>query len=277
MPVAARPMHFRSTGPFAAIAVLICALAACRHSGDERPVPTPAAQMQAAPTPAVAPNGEVEALVERARALREEGAEEEARAVLDEALALSPGHPAASLERAEVLVRSGDDPERAAADAKAAAEAMPSQPRALRVLGQALEETGNEAGAIDAYRRALALAPDDFTQRRVAMLLTRAGRTDEAVLAWEAVRDAAPDDVGAWLELASLYEEADRPASARHAYESAVALAPENSVLQRRFADFLEREGLLAEARAHRAEADRLDPPDAPERRSLRPLLPSKR
>lgn len=277
MPVATRPTHFRSTGPLAVSAVLICALPACRHSGDERPVPTSAAQVQPTPAPTIALNGEVEALVERARVLRDEGAEEEARAVLDEALELSPGHPAASLERAELLVRSGEDPQAAAADAKAAAEAMPSEPRALRVLGQTLEETGDEAGAIDAYRRALLLAPDDFTQRRVAMLLTRAGRTDEAVLAWEAVRDAAPDDVGAWLELASLYEDADRPASARHAYESAVALAPENAVLHRRFADFLEREGLLAEARTHRAEADRLDPPDAPARRSLRPLLPSRR
>lgn len=232
--------------------------------------PTPAPP---APRPPVEQPPEVRPELDEAARLRDAGDDEAARALLDRLLART-SVPLAHLERAQLLLDAGLELKLALEDAQKAAQAMADNPRALRVLGQALEESGDLAAAADAYGQSLARKDDAALRRRLGALLARAGRPVEAVQIWERLRDETPDDVGARLSLAELYEQVDRPASAEAEWKRIAALSATNVHLLRRFAEFLKRQGKLEEAQAIDARAEALAPS---EERQLRPLLPSKR
>lgn len=246
-------------------ALLLLLLGACAS----KPPPAPPAPKP----PVVEQRSDVLARLDQVAQLREAGDDAQARTTLDELLAQT-SVPLAHLERAQLLLDEGSELTLALADARHAAQALFDNPRALRVLGQALEESGDLAGAVDAYAQSLERKDDPVLRRRQASLLARAGRTAAAVLAWERLRDEAPDDVGARLSLAELYEQVDRPASAEDEWTRVAALSSTNVHLLRRFAEFMKRQGKVEEAQAIEAQADELDPP---EDRQLRPLLPSKR
>lgn len=260
------------------LVAVVLLLGAC---ANQPPVPPPEPEpptpqrVEAPANPAVPPGIDVGALVVEAVKARRAGDDTTARANLDAALAAQPAFGPALVERAELLVASGMEPEVAAADAAKAVQSLPNDPRAHRVRAQTLEEAGDLEGALVAYRRTLELQDDLALVRRVALLEKRAGRPAAAVPLWERVRDAAPSEPGAHLELAELYEKVDRPASAKAEWSAVVELLPKNAPLRRRFADFLDRQGKTGEARIQRKKADELDPPKGA--RKLRPLQPSSR
>lgn len=214
-------------------------------------------------------------LLEEARRQRSANRPDAALAVLDTLLKTFPAYPPANLERAEILLELGRLSGMALADAKVAAEAFPEEPRAALALSLAAAESGDLDLAIEALRRALAVQgkPDAALLRRRAGLLVRAGREEEAVRAWEALRDLEPGDPSPRVELAQLYEKVGRIASARKEHEAVLEALPTNAPLRRRYADFLERQGRLGKAKAMRAEADRIA---GVSQRKLRALPPSK-
>lgn len=253
----------------ARVAALLLAAAACHRQPPDKV--EPARAQIAAPVASVS----ADALLNEARELRATDDAQAARLKLDAALVAAPRHPLASLERAELLVLAGSEAVLARQDAEAAVAQLPGNPRAFKVLGQTREEADDLPGALEAYANSAVLKPDPWVLRRVAALHGRTGDAARALRGWEAVRDAVPDDVGARSELARLYEEADRPASAEAEYRAAIDLAPQSVAMRRRFVELLEKQGKVREAKAQRSAADELAPPDRS--RELRPLKPSGR
>ncbi len=74
------------------------------------------------------------------------------------------------------------------------------------LLAQLYEETGNQDGAIAAYRKALGKAPTELdTHRRLITLLGNAGRDAEALKQYEEIVRIAPGDPNFQLDLAQKY------------------------------------------------------------------------
>lgn len=245
--------------------VALVFLTACASQG-----PSPKPTVSTPPPPP-----EVSRLFDEALVFMQRNENSKARATLDAVIEASPGFALAHLERAQLLVETGEDASLALLDASFAAQSLADNPRAQMLWGRTLEDSGDDAAASDAYRRAVTLRPEVASRRRLAVVLERAGKHQESVEVWEALRDESPEDVGARLALAEIYEKTDRPASAEAEWTEVAARSPSNAFLLRRFADFLERQGKLLEARETRAQADELDAPK--EQRDLRPLLPSRR
>lgn len=96
------------------------------------------------------------------------------------------------------------------------------------VLGVILKGRGDLAGAVAAYRRALALEPDqaEYLANLGNAEMIR-GRLDAALEALERARRMAPDNPDVWVGLASVHGKAGRPAESLAAFQRAVELGAE--------------------------------------------------
>lgn len=127
-------------------------------------------------------------------ALVEDGSADHALALLDRALALSPGETDLLVQRAAILVelRRFDD---AIVAAEAVLSREPDQLTALNALAVSLVEQNRPGDAFAVFRRAFALAP---TNPRVLAnygnFLSYAGVHDVAIAAFEAAASLAPED-----------------------------------------------------------------------------------
>jgi tetratricopeptide (TPR) repeat protein len=74
---------------------------------------------------------------------------------------------------------------------RAAVETWPDSPAALAGLGRAQAETGNMAGAIASYERAVAMRPEPATLSALGDLLSLAGRKADAEVRHDQVRGIA--------------------------------------------------------------------------------------
>lgn len=212
-------------------------------------------------------------LFEEALGLLEQGDTEGARERLDRAIGASPTFALARVERGTMLLEADRERTLAFEDARIAVSLLGDNPRAHLLLARLLDEEGEFSEASDAYLRSLELRDDMPTRRRLGTSLGRAERHGEAAQVWESIVEASPSDLGSRLALADAYEKAARAASAEAEWARIVELAGDNPFILRRFAAFLEREGWNSRAQAALERANELD---APEERSLRPLLPSK-
>jgi tetratricopeptide (TPR) repeat protein len=89
--------------------------------------------------------------------------------------------------------------------------------------GSSRLQTGDLAGAIDAFRRATIRSRSDRTYAiALADALARSGRSNEARLALLAMREAAPDDAAVNLQLARLAAAQDDVTEAVRFYQSAL-------------------------------------------------------
>ncbi|WP_166653790.1 tetratricopeptide repeat-containing sulfotransferase family protein [Tahibacter aquaticus] len=103
----------------------------------------------------------------------------------------------------------------------------PEHPEALRLLGIVLHKSGQPGDAIDAYRRALQVAPDDALLWNNLGSAQRANGDGEA--AAEAFRRAvelAPQLAAAWFNLGKMYKTQGRLELARPALERALEREP---------------------------------------------------
>ncbi len=104
-------------------------------------------------------------LTARAAAAELGGAAETAQSLLDHVVALDPGWPEGFVRRARARAARGDGAG-ARDDLEAALRLEPRRFDALALLGALNEEAGDKKGALEAYRRALALDPRQEALRK---------------------------------------------------------------------------------------------------------------
>ncbi|WP_326939571.1 tetratricopeptide repeat protein [Actimicrobium sp. GrIS 1.19] len=137
---------------------------------------------------------------------------------------------------AELPVRSGNAATGAAAtDLVAAFQAMPliepgldcEDAQAQAELGMALQQTGNLAGAVTAYSRAIALQPE-WPEMHVmlGLALQQLGQRDDAIGALRRAVALRSDDAQIWSNLGVLLQECGRSSDAIEALQHAIRLKP---------------------------------------------------
>ncbi len=107
----------------------------------------------------------IDLLAARALAAEAAGAPMLARALLDYVVALSPRWPEGFVRRARVAALGGDVPG-ALADLETATRLEPRRFDALEAMGALAEKAGDKKRALDAYRKALDMAPKDAALQR---------------------------------------------------------------------------------------------------------------
>ncbi len=107
----------------------------------------------------------IDLLAARALAAEAAGAPALAKALLDYVVALSPGWPEGYVRRARVAASEGDV-SGALSDLETAARLEPRRFDALETMGALAEKAGDKKRALDAYRRALDIAPKDAALQR---------------------------------------------------------------------------------------------------------------
>jgi len=232
--------------------------------------PTPPAPAPAAAAP-VRDHLAASAAAAEARAARAAGDPAGERARLQEAVRADPDWDLPRLDLAEILLR--EDADAASALARLDGGARGDNPRLHRLRGQALEASGEELQAAQAYERALALRDDAELRLRRGLILARTGPGAEAIAELERVREARPAEALARGQLAELYEAAGRRPEAEAELRWLVAASPADPAALLRLAAFLTRAGEPERALAAEQAARALEAP----RRALRPLMPARR
>jgi tetratricopeptide (TPR) repeat protein len=179
----------------------------------------------------------------------------------------------ARLDLAEILLAEGGALDRAAGVLRDAWRIRPGGARLARLRGSLREQSGDLAGAVEAYGAALALEPDAELRLRRGLLLGRLGRRPEAIAELERVRAERPAARSARSALADLYEVSGRLSQAEGELATLADMA-RDAHAYRRLARFLARCGASERARAAERRALELEPRGA---RALRPLLPARR
>jgi tetratricopeptide (TPR) repeat protein len=126
---------------------------------------------------------------------------DQARAMYQQALSVSPDHPVASNNLAYVLLQQGGNVDVAMGMAQTARRGMPDSPNAADTLGWAYYRKGIYQSAISQFQEALRLNQ-------------RAGAPDDSVLHYH---------------LGLAYQKANQPSLARQQLEKAVKLKPDNA------------------------------------------------
>jgi tetratricopeptide (TPR) repeat protein len=223
---------------------------------------------------AIAPD-DLPARANRALALAQLGRHEAASIGFAEALALQPNDPAlrqnlvvTALNAGTSLLDQGQPA--AAADAfRRAVAAAPDHAAAQGSLGLALAQLGELDAAIDALRAALALAPDDAGLRyNLGNALREQGRLDEALDAYRAALAVQPDFIEALCQVGSLERLRSAPHEALIAFEAAAAVDPRSAMAQLGLGGALHDLGRLSEAVSAFRRAQALDPADGEAQRS---------
>lgn len=139
-------------------------------------------------------------------------------------------------------------------------------------LALLLGETGNEAQALDAYARALAIDPRHYgSLRNRPVLLAKAGLLKEARAADQAVLQAYPDDPWLHFNSGDLLIGMRAAVDAEAAFRQALKLAPDFHQARYALSMALAAQGRIREAQAERAAALASEPQLASEYKS--PLL----
>jgi tetratricopeptide (TPR) repeat protein len=175
-----------------------------------------------------------------AMAYRGSGQREKADAVLLRRGTTAPDLPDPLLQQAEVVLDSGV---------------------AHEALGMQALRRQDWAGAIQAFKRGLELAPDDASLRYwMATAMIASGDASGAEREFRAVTRANPDFANAHFSLGAVLDRQGRKAEALREYQAAVKAAPTMPDARLRLADTLRTQGQLANAVAQYEEVVRLDP-----------------
>ena len=193
-------------------------------------------------------------------ALAAAGRFDESRRAFDRALAIKPGDPATLYNLGNALVQARQV-EQAVDAYRRALAAKPDFAEAMENLGNAESLRGDHAGALEWMRRALPLRPRSATlHMNIANELFRLGMNDEAHAEYQAALALAPDasdilvNYGVFLYAQGMYD------AAIAVYQRA-ATAPLPMAYVGLAASYRAK-GMLSEARAVQARAERLFPGD---------------
>jgi tetratricopeptide (TPR) repeat protein len=143
------------------------------------------------------------------------------------------------------------DYERAAAAYQHVLRIDPQNAQAHSNLGYVYAQLGRLDEAIQENLQVLQLTPDDYiSQRNLVLLYRDSGRLEEAIGQAERMVEVTPEDElgAARLLLGSLYEAAGKSSEALQAYEGAVAAAPDLFQAQAALGGLYLREGKLDDA-----------------------------
>lgn len=183
---------------------------------------------------------------------------DQARRLLDRALAIMPRLPDALRERGRLALLSGDR-QAAVTYLAQAVQINPTDAHARRLLAEA---SGLDTTRIDALRAAVARDPADIKPRlELGRLLLATGQNAAALETLQQAARLAPDDPDVLMAQADALAANDRQAEARAAYERVIRLRPDDWRAHTNLA------GLLAEtdpqqAVAHAERARALRPND---------------
>ena len=174
-----------------------------------------------------------EVAARRATALLNADRASEARAVLTDALKISPNDIRMSVMLAQAQ-RSSGDADGAEATAKSLLAAHPDDVRATYLMAQMLEAKGRYQEMVDLLKPAIArLRASNSKTGTVAMLLATEGialqqlkRTDEAMTVLKEAASIAPDDTTVMFQLAAVLDRAGRRAEAEKAFRDVIAKDP---------------------------------------------------
>ncbi len=176
-------------------------------------------------------------------------------------LCCAPGTLGADSLRQASEALEKDDFEAAIPHLEAAVEEDPGNTNARFNLAYAYQATGEDADAIQQYRRIAEEQPDLVAARQnLATLLMRAGNHAEAVGEFEAVAAARPDDFAVRLMLAAALRESGAPEASTTAYRQALDLDESSLDALLGLAGALEELGRLSDAVAFYLRAAAIDP-----------------
>ncbi|MBS0664477.1 MAG: tetratricopeptide repeat protein [Verrucomicrobia bacterium] len=137
----------------------------------------------------------------------------------------------------------------------------PGNARAHYNLGHALAQSGQDAEAVPAYERAIALRPDYAeAQHNLANSLARLGGKIDAVKHYEAALRLHPDYPAAHYDLAVTQAELGNVDEAIRHFRAALEFEPGNAVIHCRLAEVLAQRRRFAEAFEHYREATERQP-----------------
>jgi len=169
-----------------------------------------------------------------AQLLMEAGDPGAAAQALVRLLAVRPGHAEAAPRLAAALARHAGGLAAAGQAAGAVAAyrrslaVRPDQPATLHNLGLLLSGMGDPAGAAAPLARAAALVPDDpDTVRALATVLRALGRLEEALACLRCAAAWRPGDADLLLDLGRVFRAAGDPVRATAAFAASAALRPD--------------------------------------------------
>ena len=149
----------------------------------------------------------VTAARERAALLERQGKDDEALVLYRQALEVAPRGTGADRELRERIVALYRKQGRLA---ELIEEYEPKAQRdyeLLALVGRLYEEVGDDAGALDSYRKAVRMQPRSLEARKAVIdLLERIGTTDDVIAEYKAIVKLAPREPGFELKLAELYQ-----------------------------------------------------------------------
>ena len=132
-------------------------------------------------------------------------------------------------------------------------------------LGYALEQAGEKAAAMAAFREALRIDPDRAEpHNNLANLLTETGQLDEALAEYRTALQINPHYVTAHENLGMLFVKLDRFDEALNQYADAARLDPDDWHAPYLMGEALLRQGRDPEAVSHLREALNIDPDNLP-------------
>ena len=206
-----------------------------------------------------------EDLVTRGDLLERAGRQDEALAAYRQALEIQPGHPAALVRLAGLLLERGftDDTDLGAAIevCRAALALLPDPAPAYALLGRTLLAAGRADEAVEAYRTAAALAPTNLQVfAGLATALLGAGDLEAALQVAEVATAVAPFLAEGWYALGRARLLLHRPAPAAEAFDKGLKLTPDDPRMHVGIGDALAEVYRDREAIGHFAEATALDP-----------------
>jgi len=167
---------------------------------------------------------------------------------LEKACRRKPDYLAARLALASAY-EENSDPARALDQLKIANQTHSGEVPILFAIGFCLEKLSRPGDAAEYYRDAIAREPSFMAAReRLAALAVFLGDLDEAIDQYQAIRETEPQKCWVHTALAHLYYRAGNYAQAVEAFETAIAMEPENWALLDDQVEALVAEGRIREA-----------------------------
>lgn len=115
-------------------------------------------------------------------------------------------------------------------DAKSAVNASPNDAEAWNRLASAYLSDQNFTEALPAAKKAVSLAPEDFSNTQVLVSVeARLNNTDGAITALQNFTKRVPDEPQAFLQLGQLAQQQGRTALARLSYAAYLNINPEGA------------------------------------------------